>query len=740
MIEIPSNLKIPEINFVLIEAKGKKPFQADWQKKRVPFDDRVLVNHLRGSGNYGVRGGGEKHLVIVDFDNKEVQEDAIKKLPETFTVKTGSGLLHKYYFSDKSDSFKIFTEEMDTLADIQGEGKQVVGAGSIHPSGKEYELVEDKEIAFIPYAELKAIMMAYDKKPRKEEKPKKEFKNNFSDDSFLDDLKSRISVEDVLSHFGVDISMNPTQCLMHDSKGGKCLGFEKDYCHCFHCDGSWNIFSLVMEYKRCDFKESLEILADIGGMQRELEESRKRYIENLRKEENSREEAIKNEVIFCISDKPKRFGEASEILTQYVLEKNQFYTTKEDLKSEIWVYDNGIYIPNGRSKIKEDLRRIMGSFYNTYLYNLVVAKVEPDTYINPDEFFNVNYVDEIPVENGILNLKTRELKEFDPKKIFFNKLPVTYDKDAKCPMIDRFLRETLSKEEDRKVFYEMGGFTLLKEYKFEKAFMFIGNGRNGKDKSLELIKRLLGIDNCCSVPLASIIPDSFIISEFHNKMANLAGEINNRDLKDTTGFKALTGRSLMSAQRKFLNPITFVNYAKFIFACNDLPMVYDNSKGFWDRWILLEFPYTFVTQDELDKAEDKCKLKLRDEGIIEKITTPEEMSGLLNSFLDGLDRLFKNKSFSSTAGSDEVKNLWIRKSNSVMAFALEKIEEDYEGYIVKGKFRKEYSKFCKKHKITPRSDPVIKRTLQDLFGASEDRKDVFGGKYEHVWAGIKLKT
>jgi putative DNA primase/helicase len=268
--------------------------------------------------------------------------------------------------------------------------------------------------------------------------------------------------------------------------------------------------------------------------------------------------------------------------------------------------------------------------------------------------------------------------------------------------------------------------------------MFVGNGRNGKDKALELIKRLIGIENCCSVPLSSIIPDSFIISEFFNKMVNLSEEISNLDLKDTGAFKALTGRSLQSAPRKFLKPVTFVNHAKFIFACNELPMVYDNSKGFWDRWVLLDFPYTFLPKQEIENTKDKTNLKIRDEDIIEKITTPDELSGLLNKFLDGFDRIIDFKRFSSTQGSEEIKQFWIRKSNSCTAFCLNEVEDSYDEFITKKDFRKKYSEFCKKHKITARSDYVIKRTLEELYGCSEENKEIVG-RWGKVWGGVKWK-
>lgn len=734
--EIPKQLQIKGVKFVLLEKGGKKPFQKDWTNKIINYDNPELLLHLSNGGNYGVMGGGDANLAIIDFDNEQVQEQALKQLPSTFTVKTGRGLLHLYYFVEKTpESFKGFDKDMNTLFDVQGEGKQVVGPGSIHPNGNKYEIVKDEDIKQIPYAELKAVLLPYDKKPKKEEKIYDKPKVELEDD-FLDKLKNSLSIKDVLQSFGVNTDINPCACLFHASSGGKCLGFNRETAHCFHCDGSWNIFSLVKDMKHCDFREALEYLANLAGLQDELEVSKRKYLDKIKESQRNEKKEIKDAFLGLVKD--KKFGEASELLVSWIKNNNYIYTTKDDVKSEMWVYKEGIYVPQGKSEVKIIMRDLLDNWYSTFYYNMVMNKLEPDTYIEQDEFFNQNYVDEIPVKNGLLNLKTRELKPFTPEKIFFNKLPVEYNAQADCPQIEKFVSEVLATTDDKQVFYEMGGFCLWKEYKFEKAFMLVGNGRNGKDKSLELIKRLIGVENCCSVPLASIVPESFIISEFHNRMANLAGEINNQDLKDASAFKALTGRSLQSAPRKFLKPVTFVNYAKFIFACNELPMVYENNKGFWDRWIVLEFPYTFVTKQELEQAQDKTNLKLRDESIIEKITTPQEMSGLLNKFLDGLDRIMEFRTFSCTKGSDEIKKLWIRKSNSVMAFCLDNVEEYYDGFISKKNFRKRYTDFCKLHKITSRSDFVIKKTMEELFGASEGNREILD-RWEKVWECVRWR-
>jgi P4 family phage/plasmid primase-like protien len=733
--QIPNQLNVKGIKFVLLEKGGKRPFQKDWTNKNIEFDSPELLEHLNKDGNYGVMGGGEKNLVIVDFDNEPVQGMVLNKLPATFTVKTGRGLLHLYYFVEKSpESFKGFDEQMNTLFDVQGTGKQVVGPGCLHPNGNYYTVIKDIPIENISYSELKAILMPFDRKPKKEvpyEKPRVDLSEDF-----IDKVKNHLSMRQVLDSFGVDTSRNPSACLFHASSGGKCLGFNTDTAHCFHCDGSWNIFSLVKQQKNCSFYEALQYLANLAGLQDELEVSRQKYIDSIRDVERDEKKGILAGFLELMED--EKPGEATEIVVNWIKRKYHIYTTRDDVKPETWIYVDGIYIPQRKFYVKEILRDLFGIFYNMTNYNKILAKLEADTAVDAQFFFNHNYIDEVPVKNGILNLRSRELKPFTHEKIFFNKLPVEYDSQAKCPKIEKFVTDVLATEDDKDVFYEMGGFCLWKEYKFEKAFMLVGNGRNGKDKTLELIKRLLGVENCCSVPLASIVPDSFIISEFHNRMANLAGEISNQDLKDATAFKALTGRSLQSAPRKFLKPVTFVNFAKFIFACNELPMVYEHNKGFWDRWVVLEYPFTFVTAKELQVAVDKTNLKLRDESIIEQITTPGEMSGLLNKFLDGLDRLNQFRTFSCTKGSDEIKKLWIRKSNSCMAFCMDKVEEQYDSAITKKEFRKRYTEFCKAHKINTRSDLVIKRTIEELFGASEGTLEVFG-KYERCWEGIQWK-
>lgn len=469
----------------------------------------------------------------------------------------------------------------------------------------------------------------------------------------------------------------------------------------------------------------------------EKELQKRADIQNIEIEKNVLEK-LRNEVNQQLALKLRQ--EATELIVDQIKKDNYIYTTKDDVKSEMWIYQEGIYKPNGKSYVKEYSRLVLAEAYTINLANDVLNKIETDTYINQEDFFQNNYVDEIPVINGILNVRTRKLSDFNPKKIFFNKIPISYNKDSTAESIDKFISDIVATEEDKTVAYELIGAGLYKEYFTEKAGMLVGNGRNGKSKFLELIKRMVGVDNTCAVPLRAMKEDNSSLCELHNRLFNLAGDLSNTDLKDTGCFKQTVGRDILQAHRKFLRDLKFVNFAKHLFACNELPKVYDTTDGFWTKWVVLEFPYKFVSSKEYERTpkEMRDKLKIKDPEIIEKITTEHELSGLLNLALDGLDRLFKNKNFSQTKGTIEIKDFWIRNSDSFAAFCIDCIDEDYEGYITKKDLRKRYHRYCKGHKIKGAGDKAIKATLEDRYGVIESRKYI-NESQEHIWEGIKLR-
>jgi P4 family phage/plasmid primase-like protien len=747
---IPEQLWNDDFRFLKLRPRGKEPTgdSIGWQKNNYQYLDLEFQQHIANGGNYGVIGG-YGNLILIDSDSEEINKIA-ENMPETFTVKTGNPQPYKkhyFYIADKPiKPIRLTADKLGDLGDVRSVGQYVVGAGSIHPSGKEYRVEKDIPITHITEAEIREIFKTYIEKDSATEfkeypidtkiratpyirecrmpdyllnnkLPKGNTAKNWKLFRYIADILRNRQVNQayyeriVRTQGHSDGAIKGWAVKANEGKIGKSsCKLMKEYIDKYYPELKKDICGNCPLNKTCQIKENIKANKDYTALQKEI------YI------------------ALAVKDRDK----ATELLVKEIKSNNFIYTTRDDVKSEMWIYKEGIYVPQGKSFVREFSREILGEAYSTQLSNAIISKIEADTFIEHDEFFNTNYVEEIPLINGILNIRTRELTEHTPQKIFFNKLPVTYNPDSDCPNVLNHFRSILSSDEDVKVMMELFGYLLLKEYKIEKAVMFVGFGRNGKSKTIELMKRFIGAENCASLPLRALHEESFSLSELFGKMANLAADLSKTDLQETGMIKSLIGRDTIQAKRKYLRDLNFVNYAKMIFAANELPKIFDTTDGFWTKWVLIEFPYKFVTKEQYDSAseEERKMWKIMDPDIIEKLTEEEELSGLLNYALDGLDRLLGNKDFSYTKSTSQVKDMWIRKSDSFTAFCYDHIEEDSNAIISKKDLRKYYHKYNKIHKLSGCSDKAIKITLESMFGVSESQNN----SWDRIWEGINLKN
>lgn len=148
---IPKQLK--HCGFCRIRKQSKIPFEKEWQKKPYSYED---IQKFRGE-NYGVVGGFNA-LAIIDCDETRLIKIVNGLLPKTFSVQTGGGGIHFYYFIPKMEKKIILSDEEGHLGEIQSKGAVGVGAGSLHPNGKLYEVKDDVGIKTISLEELKIAL------------------------------------------------------------------------------------------------------------------------------------------------------------------------------------------------------------------------------------------------------------------------------------------------------------------------------------------------------------------------------------------------------------------------------------------------------------------------------------------------------------------------------------------------------------------------------------------------------
>jgi P4 family phage/plasmid primase-like protien len=246
---------------------------------------------------------------------------------------------------------------------------------------------------------------------------------------------------------------------------------------------------------------------------------------------------------------------------------------------------------------------------------------------------------------------------------------------------------------------EIIGYTLLAgEYPLSKAIMLVGEGGNGKSVYLELVRRLVGVENCTSVKLQDLAGDSrFSASQLYSKMANIYADLPSTLMRETGQFKILTGQDPISADRKYREPITFVNYAKLLFSCNELPRVEDMTTAFWRRWIVVEFPNRFQQNEEFKR-------------MLFKELLPKVAPKLLAYALLAVAHVVRSGKFSFEESEADYREKWLRDTNSVYAFVLDMLklgvlEKREDGRVETGELYQMYVKYCNMEE----RDPMDKR-------------------------------
>ena len=371
---------------------------------------------------------------------------------------------------------------------------------------------------------------------------------------------------------------------------------------------------------------------------------------------------------------------------------------------QYYIYHDGIYMP-GMALIKQAIRDLLGCYNSTHNEKEILLLIKGIKATPKKEIERCRYY--LGVENGILDLKPLEKGE-DPCLLPFNKdlfvtkkIPVTYDPDILYKQQNLFLESIVDRRrpQDAETLRRAMGFCLWPDYQLHKAFLLIGEGANGKGTFLHVLESLIGQENAAHVSPLAMGNDKFAMAELNEAMINTVDDLEEGDLKNTGNFKSATGQGILRGQFKNEDAFYFYCLAKLICCANRVPMTKDYSRGFFRRWIIINFPYDFEKPGAADR-------KIR-----EKITTPEMLSGWLNLALSGLKSLLVEGKFNDDT-TEDVMRYFERASDpigrfldeccDVISFTYEngrRVSEEYVAPITKKDVYQYFKKYCKKNRI-----------------------------------------
>lgn len=268
-------------------------------------------------------------------------------------------------------------------------------------------------------------------------------------------------------------------------------------------------------------------------------------------------------------------------------------------------------------------------------------------------------------KNCIVDVRDR--KAYDYSKDFFipTLLNCSYDpKVKKCEVVDKFMsRVCCGDKEVEDLIYEMIGYCLIPTSKFQKSFILFGDGSNGKSTLLDMIIALLGDYNVSSLSLKEI-NHNFKLAEITDKLANIGDDISDEYVTDSSIFKKLVTGEEITVEKKHEQPYKIRNTATIIFATNNLPNMQDKSNGMVRRLCVVPFN-AIIHKDQPDF----------DPFIIDKITTEEAKTYVLNKALLGLERVFNNQGFTIPKVVEEIMEDYYREVNNVIRY-LDYVDDD----------------------------------------------------------------
>lgn len=693
---------------------GKNPIEKGWQDHFYEATDESLQGHLQRGGNYGVSSG--KGIIIIDTDDKETTEE-LNSFP-TFTVQTGRGESgrHKYYLSDVTENGVISDKNGKNIGNVQAHEKMVVGPNSRHWSGGIYKIIDDSVITYISKAQLDKIFgkqLQWAHQRIEEEDIRAEQENS----------KAKIPINkviDIMKFHLLHDSEWQGEHPVHGSTGGKNfnVNLEKNSWHCFRCNSGGGALSWIA------VKNGIVECAEVHGL---LE--REKYLAALALAKEAgfdvqlRDETLNPDVErFFEKDAHGNPKFVPALVASELMKENIYVTLKTTLLTLRYNPENGVYEQKAEPHIRQEARRKLGKFLNINRHREIEHFIKSSTLKEmptPPE-------DLIVVRNGVLNVKTGQLEPFNPNYFFLNALPVKYDPQADCLKFKVFLSEVVPRPESVMVLQEFTGYCLNRNCRFEKCLMLIGTGANGKSTFLNVLRAVLGKQNVTNLPLQILIVDRFALSELYGKLANICTELPPVALKEGGLFRNLVSGEGVSGQRKFIDRFDFIPYAKQLFACNTIPPAPDDTDAFFRRWLIETFPIQFL--DDNPKTDPYLK---------DKLSTPEELSGVLNWALQGLKRLLTQGKFSASETVTETRAHYTLLSNPVKAFAETQLSAASDKFETKDAVHKACVQFCKDNNLPMIDKRVLSTKLPDYI-ACTDAMIKIQGRAVRVWKGIQI--
>ena len=391
-----------------------------------------------------------------------------------------------------------------------------------------------------------------------------------------------------------------------------------------------------------------------------------------------------------------------------------------DLRAE---YARRVPMARGEDEIKRLAAAVVETcFFSKINGALSFLKGMAGFHTNPEEWDADLWA--LNCDNGIIDLKTGELKPHTPAALCTKLAPVAYDPNAKSEKWEAHLKRFLPNPNIRRQVQRDLGLSLTGANLDEILPIWYGTGSNGKSTTAKVVLAVLG-------DYAETAPKDLLILQKHEshptEIANLAGkrcvfasEIEQGARLNEAKVKLLTGGDKIKARFLFCDFFEFDQTWTITLFCNHKPVITGTDYAIWRRVRLV--PWTV----KIAEAE-----KIPQDEIIRELVA--EGSAILKWLLDGFADWQQDHHWMA----DEVKAAteeYRQEQDRLAGFFADCCELGPHYSVAVAKLHNAYLEWCEQVGEEPLGKKPFGDRLRDR-GITQGR---VGKERERRWVGIRL--
>jgi P4 family phage/plasmid primase-like protien len=583
------------------EIAGKKPKMKEWQTSGSNKITAVEKWEKQFPGcNWGMICGQPSKVLVIDIDTKH---DGVanwkkfsrgKSLPDTTEVFTGSGGTHLYF---QYPDFEVHKARLLPGVDIRGDGKQVVIPPSIHVSGNAYRWVHPPWV--IPPAEMPDWLLA---------------------------AITKDGDGDEYSPPGADVPEGKrNDSIYHTAK----VMAEAGSSHNFILD-----YMMFWRDKNMPGFPDEEVVSAVASACKLAAEHRKKQDKRVSAVEMRRTDADNAEMFTSTYKNKIRYvhGMGWHVWNENIWVPDDDTAMITTLAVEMMVRIRGEALEEATAPGRHDAALARAAWADASLNSsrlkaiISLASMNEVIRLDVKELNAAPTIHYLSVEGGMVDLRTGEFLQANPKLNITYSTNVPYKPDAKCPFWLKTLRLALNNNEQLINYMQRAiGYSLTGSISEQCFFICWGeSGNNGKSTIMETLHKLLGTyAQTIDMRVLLQVGNGDLNNRTQSSLARLPGtrmvavsEAEENNWLSESYVKVATGGDGIEVCKKYQEPFTYIPQFKLWMRTNERPRIKSTTEPIWRRVKLIPFIHEIPLEQRMRRDDVDAKLQAEFPGIL----------------------------------------------------------------------------------------------------------------------------